>query len=194
VALRKVPVAISSGWHGIGFSAGSGWLARMTAAPVAASDSAMLCESRCDRSFSLGVMEPLSPRVRGKIAQGRRPVDRVVGLQGADGSWDLTKEFAGAVGIGRRELEREFDEVMQRLLGHLQGPVAGGPGEDVCRRAFATALALRWLEAKCVDTRQEWDGLAQKAYEWLRLISPSADFWLEAAGRSRALASRPARG
>jgi Ca-activated chloride channel family protein len=198
VALRKVPVAISSGWHGIGSSTGPLRLARATFAPMAISFSAEMCESPRTRPFQVEAMEPLSPQVRGrKVAQGRRPVDRLVGLQGADGSWDLTKEFAEAVGVGRRELEEELGEVMRRLhelLGPLEGPAAGSPGEDVCRRAFATALALRWLEAQCADTRQEWEGLSQKAYEWLQGTSPSADFWLEAVKSSGLLTSRPTAG
>ena len=151
------------------------------------------------RPSPVEVMATLSTgAVRGrKGAQGRRPVDRVVGLQGADGSWDLTEEFAKAVGIGRRELEAQFDEVMRRLqevLGHLGGPVAGDPGGVICRRAFATALALRWLQVKCADTRQEWEGLSQKACEWLEGASPSADFWREAVKSSGVFASRPAAG
>jgi hypothetical protein len=70
----------------------------------------------------------------------------------------------------------------------------GGAGEDISRRAFATAVALRWLQANCGDTRQEWEGLSQKAHEWLQGASPSANFWLEAVKSSRVLASRPAAG
>ena len=191
VRLRKVPVAISSGWHGIGSASGSRRLARATFAPMATSYSAVICESRVSRPFQVELMERLSPQLRGrKVAQGRRPVDRLVGLQGADGSWDLTDEFAKAIGVGRRELDGEFADTMRRLheaLGHLEGPGSGGPAEDVCRRAFATALALRWLEARCADTRQEWEGLAQKAHEWLQRAPLGDGFWLEAAGRSKAL-------
>jgi hypothetical protein len=75
---------------------------------------------------------------------------------------------------------------LQELLRYLEGPVPGGPAEDVCRRGFATALALRWLAAQCGDTREEWDGLAQKAHEWLQRAPLGAEFWLEAAGRSKA--------
>ncbi|HYN03001.1 MAG TPA: hypothetical protein VE359_11185, partial [Vicinamibacteria bacterium] len=105
--------------------------------------------------------------------------------------------LARATGIGRRKLEKEFDDVMRRLhevLGHREGSVAGGAGKDICRRAFATALALRWLQVKCADTRQEWEGLSQKAYEWLQRTPPSADFWIEAVKSSGVLASRPAVG
>ncbi|HYN01874.1 MAG TPA: VIT domain-containing protein, partial [Vicinamibacteria bacterium] len=196
VALRKVPVAISSGWHGIGSPAGPVRLARATGAPMmATSYSVEFCESPQQTLGCFEDLAPLASPVRGRaIAQARRPVDRVVGLQGADGSWDLTKEFAKAVGIGRRELQAALDDVMRRLhelLGQLEGPVAGGAGEDISRRAFATAVALRWLQAQCADTRQEWEGLSQKAYEWLQGASPSADFWLEAVKSSGVLASWP---
>ena len=112
----------------------------------------------------------------------------MAGLQGADGSWDLTEELAKALGIGRGELEREFDAVMRRLRTRPESVDAARGWthardlpEGLCRRAFATALAVRWLHAACADTREEWDGLAQKAHEWLQKAPLGAEFWLEAA-------------
>jgi hypothetical protein len=257
VVLRKVPVAISSGWHGIGSPAGVGLMRRVTAGPASAFP-ALMCALPADSFGDFDDQAPLTSRVLAReIEQTRRPVDRVVGLQGADGSWDLTEELAEAIGIGRRELEREFVAVFAELhkrqravdsaarltgdtlhstvslLDHLRDlrqllrtalpelgrpaqPIvaeideaaealaSGGPGlagslkhllayleslrtdrlrEDLCRRALATALAIRWLHAACADTREEWDGLAQKAHEWLQKAPLGAEFWLEAAAR-----------
>lgn len=82
-----------------------------------------------------------------------RPVDRLVGLQGADGSWDLTAEFAKAIGARLPALEK-------RLAG-----LTGDP--SVARRALATALALAWLERHAAAERDEWSLLAEKALAWL---------------------------
>jgi hypothetical protein len=70
-----------------------------------------------------------------------RPHDRIVALQRADGSWDLTREFAAAIGQGFEDLETAL---------------AGAAGDDpVVRRALATALAIAWLEQLPVGTRDE---------------------------------------
>jgi len=264
VALRKVPVAISSGWHGIGSPAGLGLMRSVTAAPASAFFAPM-CASPADSFGDFDDQAPVTSRVLAReIARTRRPIDRVVGLQGAEGSWDLTEELAKGLGIGRRELEAEFVAVFEELhkrqravdsaarltgatlhstvslldhvrdlrqllrtdlpeLGRPAQPMVAeideaaealastGPGlagslkhllayleslgtdhlrQDLCRRAFATACALRWLHAACADTREEWDGLAQKAHEWLQKAPVGAEFWLEAAGRSRSLPRR----
>ena len=265
VALRKVPVAISSGWHGIGSPTGVGLMRSVTAAPASAFP-ALMCASRADSFGDFDDQALLTSRVlEREIEQTRRPVDRVAGLQGADGSWDLTQELAEAIGSERRELEEGFVAVLAELhrrrravdsaarltgdtlhsavslLGHLRdlrqllrtdlpelgGPAqpivaeideaadalaSAGPGlagslehllayleslradhvrEDLCRRAFATASALGWLQAACADTREEWDGLAQKAHDWLQKAPLGAGFWLGAVMRSRVLGSRP---
>ena len=181
--VRKVPVAISSGWHGIGSVRGVARVASlMSPMSLAIPQPMPACEPA---AFD---MAPLFARVRGpKAAQTRRPVDRVVGLQRADGAWGLTEDLADAMGVGRRELEAEFDAAFEDLRTRVPDPRS--LGTDICRRAFATALALRWLEANCADTREEWDGLAQKAHEWLQKAPLGAEFWLDAVIRSRALAS-----
>jgi hypothetical protein len=56
-------------------------------------------------------------------------------------------------------------------------------GNHRLRRAFATALALTWLEAACGDSRDEWSALAAKAQDWLDRTPQGAGFWREAAAR-----------
>jgi hypothetical protein len=82
----------------------------------------------------------------------RRPLDALVALQLADGSWDLTPELAGVLGHPFPALE-------------AGAHVVGTGRED--RRAWATALALAWLAGRADDARDEWDLLARKAERWL---------------------------
>jgi hypothetical protein len=86
-----------------------------------------------------------------------RPVDRLVALQGADGSWSLTAEFAKAIGADLPSLEK-----------HLTGLAGNAP---TARRALATALALAWLERHAAAERDEWRLLAGKARAWLDAAS-----------------------
>jgi hypothetical protein len=183
--VRKVPVAVSSGWHGIGASPGTSAGPRMVACSMDPRFSAPMMVLHDDVAYSFEAFEAASPmsqrvRVRG-LEPGRRPVDRLVGLQGAEGSWDLTEELAEALGVGHGELEGEFEALLDDLRMRVGDP--GGLGEGLCRRAFATALALRWLDAAGADTREEWEGLARKAHEWLQGAPAGAEFWIEAAAR-----------
>jgi hypothetical protein len=97
-------------------------------------------------------------------------LDRLVSLQHADGTWDWSKDFADLLGI-------PFDELEERLV-NAEGEA------DVCRRAWATALALIWLKVKANRYMNEWVLLEKKARKWLgncpaRLASGQE--WLEAA-------------
>ena len=78
----------------------------------------------------------------------------LVTLQHADGSWDLTLEFAHAIGHDLKKLESTLPGVI---------------GDTVeARRAFATALALAWLEEHARDVQELWRLLAVKGQRWLR--------------------------
>ena len=82
-----------------------------------------------------------------------RPLDRLVALQGADGSWDLDEELASVLGVP---------------LATIEKALAGAPGDPaLLRRATATALALLWLEERAADAKGEWKLLARKARAWL---------------------------
>lgn len=82
-----------------------------------------------------------------------RPLDQLVALQGADGSWDLDEELASVLGIP---------------LATIEKALAGTPVDAaLLRRACATALALLWLEESAADAKGEWKLLARKARAWL---------------------------
>ena len=85
-------------------------------------------------------------------AHAPRDLDRLVALQSADGSWDLTPEFA---------------EIIGRSLDDLEAELRGAPGGRVARRVMATSLALEWLEREATAERAEWEMLAEKARRWL---------------------------
>jgi hypothetical protein len=93
-----------------------------------------------------------------------RPLDEVVALQRADGSWPLTDELARVLGLA--DLGRLRRAFRRKLAGERE------------ERAAATALALAWLERECADTRDEWRILATKGREWLNRTPEGADAWL----------------
>ena len=122
--------------------------------------------SRLDKLFSRAVSAPRP------TAPSVRPLDRLVSLQGADGSWTLTKELAHALGWPDAK----------RLKKAVARPLAG-KGEE---QAAATALALVWLEQECQDSRDEWHLLADKGREWLSRTPEGIDAWLALAGEALA--------
>jgi hypothetical protein len=77
----------------------------------------------------------------------------LVRLQHADGSWDLTRELAKALGYKLTALEAALSS-------------ATGDTEDI-RKAWATALALAWLRQHAREAESEWQMLAAKARKWL---------------------------
>jgi hypothetical protein len=96
----------------------------------------------------------------------------LVRLQRADGSWDLTKEFANAIGQELRELERALSGIT-------------GDRNDA-RKTWATALALAWLEQHAYEVEHEWRLLAAKARKWLdnvQAVSADGGAWAEAAAK-----------
>jgi hypothetical protein len=76
---------------------------------------------------------------------------------------------------------------LQKLLDFLESFRRDAVRKDVLRRAFATALALRWLQARPRVRPGRGSGRAPKADEWLHRAPLGATFWLEAVGRSKLL-------
>jgi Ca-activated chloride channel family protein len=176
-ALRKVPVRIARGWHGLEV----GMPGAAAAAPLKLSrPSAMAfdADSQDERDMAFGKAETGEPRLRATRAGRRgvlhglffsrspkasaprrhaapvqRPLDVVVALQLADGSWALEDELARALGWADA-----------KSLRSALGREPSGEGES---RAAGTALALVWLERECGDTREEWRLLAEKGRAWL---------------------------
>jgi len=178
VQLRRVPVALTHGWGGEdqflsqtptgAFPVPSFAAVRPTAAAppmTSAPRSALPAPAAAARGGSLlgaaaslfrkaaKAGPPVAEDAAAKPATPRRPLDALVLLQRADGSWDLSEE-----------LSRLLGRPLAELVAHGKG--ASGDAETA-RRALATALALRWLGAHAAAERQEWALLARKAERWL---------------------------
>ena len=196
--LRRVPVALTSGWGGIR-ETGIQYLCAPQMDVLGMADTPMQGGPRLRGSFdvmSLGAgasydqAAPMSALSSSRLparsqarasmgsqphAQVLRPLDALVALQRADGSWELDGEFAKAVSFKLRQLEKEVR-------------TATGDPETV-RRALATAIALEWLEKHAAAQRGEWELLALKAAKWLSAsrTEPAAGLgwnaWLEVARR-----------
>jgi hypothetical protein len=128
-----------------------------------------------DPSFSATVRSGVKPRSSSPGAPRRKTVapqgvHALILLQSADGSWELTDQFALTV-------NRDLDTLRAAVVG------AVGAEADVLR-AWATALAVAWLELNAADTQGEWSLLALKARHWLErtaAIPPESTVWSEAA-------------
>jgi Ca-activated chloride channel homolog len=201
VKLRRVPIALTAGWgdlegsriglrHEGGLRIGASMASATAVHSGVADESAallgspsMLAGSRTLSAMKhslaqLGrwgrgtVSDP--PMLQGSSIPSPVPtgMHALVALQRADGSWDLTPQFARAIGHD---------------LAHLQSGLASATGnEDEARKALATALALAWLDEHARDVEDEWRLLATKARKWLEGTSARpADrgTWVEAGAR-----------
>ncbi len=155
IELRRVPVALTRDWGGIT----GDWSGLVRGAAPASVDHAKLMQ--------LGAPAAV---------HAPRPLDRLVVLQRADGSWDLDDELAAVLGVRLRKLRKK-----------LEG--ATGAPEDAAR-AWATALALAWLQSNASELRDEWELLADKAKAWLSRCGArlAGEDWITAA--SAALTAR----
>lgn len=208
VELKKVPIALTHGWGdasglrdrtALASAASRVYCVAPSSAPGPAS--AMRFSRTHDAAFDIptflrrmpgaGVGESLSrgddlccaerpiapsrdvgtsPR-RAAVPPATRPLDRLVALQKADGSWELDDALAALLG---------------RPLRTLEAPLAGVEGDPLlARRAWATALALAWLEEHARDSADEWLLLGAKGRKWLEatgLDGPLGRSWRDAAG------------
>ena len=164
--LRRVPVALAKGWGGI--------VARAALQPLAAA-----AVSMTGLDFSTGVFNVRAslPRVgaaggwRARVqglppdagepvpeaaAQTARPAEpahvTLAKMQRADGSWLLLDPLARAIVVDLGDL-RHLAEMIDGLVQS--------------RSLVATLAALRFLETRAADARDEWRLLAEKAERWV---------------------------
>ncbi len=166
--LRRVPTALTWGWGGTDLPAvGGSGQARFRVASAPAADLMGPPEAAAfdlEESAGMGFSEAIGGDALDEGFAGEeivldspsppvRPMDSLVALQRADGSWDLTEEFAGIVGQTLAELERGLE---------------GAEGDrDQARRALATGLAIVWLQTEASEWKDEWTLLERKARKWL---------------------------
>jgi hypothetical protein len=194
VQLRRVPIALTSGWGGLDAAITRGRYVLPDTMMLGALPRATVWPPRLmhrAKGLSEESHEPIPERA--SIEAGStwyrrgltgRPAARavpaapppamhaLVALQRADGSWDLTTELADIIGLSLKELESA-----------LRG--ATGKAADA-RRAWATALALIWLRTHGGDVEGEWKLLAAKARRYLDdtgAVAPGRGEWMGAAAR-----------
>jgi hypothetical protein len=191
IQLRRVPVQLTTGWGGLEEMLFARMMPdafspqlRQPGSPATALRSKparMSVEGRTDFFFLDGsAKSPALLSGWGKFRSLNKLSERVratgmyalISLQHADGFWDLTQQFADAIGQDLRDLEQGL-------------PGATGASVEV-RQAWATALALAWLDHAVLDAEPEWRMLAAKAQKWLDgLTAPSAvgTSWRDAAAK-----------
>jgi len=175
--LRRVPVALTSGWGGVreqGLGMATTCMdlrslgAQRSAAPAGSgrvwshvqgvtAGPADVCYDMGPGEFDAAPAMSSRPsfmrRVPAATRDSSRSHDRLVALQRADGSWDLDTAFAKAVSLKLRDLEKALHDAI------------GDP--EIIRRALATAIAIAWLEKFAPAARGEWEMLAEKAGRWI---------------------------
>ncbi|XP_073467428.1 von Willebrand factor A domain-containing protein 5A-like [Aquarana catesbeiana] len=81
---------------------------------------------------------------------------RLISLQNADGSWNLTPQISAVLGISETNIK------------------TGNPDQNVEVSVWVTVLAVIWLHSTCVDQREEWELLEGKAVSWVRAKAGSS--------------------
>ena len=201
MSLRRVPIALTTGWGSgeplditrLGARASTTLaLSRVTKGKLAGN---FLQDTHAGASFDLAddddsmdgesnpaalgkVRWPLFGRRRPeqkRVDEGeRRRVLRLASMQRADGSWPLSDELADVIGWP-----------IAALLGKLRDLGEDSPGT---RDAWATAMALAWLDRHGNDMRVEWELIARKGRQWLTSFQGGSDSYRTAA--SKAVAER----
>ncbi|HEY0871956.1 MAG TPA: VIT domain-containing protein [Vicinamibacterales bacterium] len=186
VKLRKVPVALPTGWGGkrrqaFAYAQRLYSLDAFDGPPIMAARSAVsspVPERATRMREGMGTYEEASgvdlswlmPRLSRRSRPSR--TQALIVLQTAEGFWNLESELASIIG-------RDLDDLRSAIKD-----VAGA--ETLAARAWATALALVWLELNAHDTRDEWRMLADKARRWLdraAILPPDGADWLDSASR-----------
>ena len=193
IQLRRIPIALTSGWGGLQNEVLSTHFHAAVAMPSSAAPAhssahvaptgfslasardeiQMLQSEPPKRPFLTRALEGLSRARRpSSAAQPPGGMHALIALQRADGSWELTPELCAIIG---------------HELNALEAALSGATGRpDEMRRAWATAMALVWLAEHAGGSEDEWRLLAAKAHRFLdavAAISQSRGSWLDAAKR-----------
>jgi Ca-activated chloride channel family protein len=193
VKLRKVPIALTTGWGGVNaIGTPVGMRLARAAGPVDGAALSLRFETSAEPSSSSALRYTAKPaffdqemiafsRAVGRVQErplrsrgpdAHDPTHMLIVLQRADGSWELTPELAAAIG-------RDFGE-LRAFADRASGT------RDVVRRVWATALAVAFLERSAEDVKDEWRLLADKARAWIEragIAPPPEGAWIDAARR-----------
>jgi len=184
--LRRVPVALTSGWGGLREQVPMmAWMAApQPTSPTRVASHVMnqmagpadVCYDMALAEFDAAPTMRSRPSFMGRVPaatrDSSRPHDRLISLQRADGSWDLDAAFANSVSVKLRDLEK----ALRNAIGDA----------EIARRALATAVATAWLDKCAPAARGEWELLAEKARRWLEACGAAPGggvSWAELAAR-----------
>ncbi|KAM4808391.1 LOW QUALITY PROTEIN: von Willebrand factor A domain-containing protein 5A-like [Rhinophrynus dorsalis] len=88
------------------------------------------------------------------IASSQKPeapaLFRLISLQNADGSWNLSAELASVLGLSEKEVQEK------------------NPDQSADPSVWATILSVIWLHSSCPDEKDEWELLVGKALSWIK--------------------------
>ncbi|KAL6046730.1 von Willebrand factor A domain containing 5B1, variant 2 [Balamuthia mandrillaris] len=129
-------------------------------------------------SFSPATSSP-SPSPSPSSEQHHQLLSRLVTLQRANGSYALTQDLVSILRSASSSL------TLQKLQTSIPSAPPSSPPqteEEELLRAWATALALAFLEVKLGALHMDWSMMAQKSKRWLAKV-PGVDSkaWLSAA-------------
>ena len=206
--LRKVPVAITRGWHGIGeirgtFAGGALFRNAQMSAPIAVACAASPSpydtqELRLGQSMEVFDAAPVETGRVARSAERTGPrlpaLTRKLFNRGPSGrrpTSPSTRPLDRLVALQGAHGAWLLDDELAKVLGwknakQLQRAFGRKLSGEPETRAAATAVALLWLERECADSRDEWRILAEKGREWLDRTPEGADAWLALAGEALA--------
>ncbi|GAB6064799.1 VIT domain-containing protein [Deferrisoma palaeochoriense] len=174
IALRKVPVLVTTDWHGRGLTAPAAGPVAYAAAPagifglgrfllggagraaVSAPEAfGVACEGsdRFDRPPSLGVADMAASYE--SADEDSRLVYELLDLQRPEGGFEIRAGIAKQLGWDRRALDRE---------ARAAAPSAG----DEAVRLLWTLIVLSVLENRFADRTAEWAAVVEKSRRWLK--------------------------
>ncbi|XP_075071518.1 von Willebrand factor A domain-containing protein 5A-like [Mixophyes fleayi] len=78
------------------------------------------------------------------------PLLKLISLQNADGSWNMTQKLYTILGVSGKNLKDK------------------NPDQNMDPAVWATLLAVIWLHASCQEERDEWELLEGKGISWIK--------------------------
>ena len=189
--LRRVPIALTAGWGGrpapVGVVLGAPMVhgvhdvtpSYASAFEAMASESLQRSIDRDSTDFLSSLSEPAFQRVSSSSRMRREPgrsddrrhrVLHLVSMQRADGSWQLSEELA--------------DVIDWPIVALLRTLMEFGADSQGSHDAWATAVALAWLDRYGNDMHDEWELIARKGHQWLTRFQGESDTYRAAAARA----------
>jgi Ca-activated chloride channel homolog len=169
IVLRKVPVLVTVGWHGMGSVFGAGGVnspllqmdKALPAAPQSAARSQFMYESVMDsrRMAKKAAYSAPAPREKDLMKGDAASVSsdllmEILSLQRVDGGFDLSKAYLGRLGLDAAAVAKASKTL---------------PGDGAeALRVLHTALVLALLEARFGDVRDVWFSAVKKSRAWLK--------------------------